>query len=109
MIKSNFIFVALLLLFLMQNLNAATYYVDNNEGNDGKIGRTPLTAWKSISKVNSTGFKSGDTISFKCGGRFSDAILYPPIDYLTFNSYGIGARPIIDGQGIQRCIDLIKT
>ncbi|MDR3681626.1 MAG: hypothetical protein P4L41_16780, partial [Flavipsychrobacter sp.] len=90
----------------MGNLNATTYYVDNDKGNDLNSGTTPLSAWKTISKVNSKGFNSGDTVSFKCNERFTGATLTPSIDNLVFNSYGTGSRPVIDGGSARECMEL---
>jgi hypothetical protein len=108
MVKPIYILTVLLILLFNPNLNSTTYYVDNSGGNDANSGKSPDEAWNSISKVNSKSFSSGDTISFKCGDRLTDATLFPPINNLTFNSYGTGSRPIIDGQSLNRCVDLIK-
>jgi hypothetical protein len=106
MIKTIYFFGALFLLLCVSNLSAATYYVDNDGGNDANSGISPLSAWKTISKVNSKGFNSGDTISFKCNQRFTGATLTPNRDNLVFNSYGSGARPVIDGQSARVCMEI---
>jgi hypothetical protein len=82
--------------------------VANSGGNDANSGTSPSTAWNTISKVNSKAFNSGDIISFKCGDRFSDATLIPPISFLTFNSYGSGSRPVIDGLSSRKCVDMLN-
>jgi hypothetical protein len=106
MFKSIFSGGATILLLFISNLNATTYYVDNSGGNDGNSGTSISTAWNSISKVNSASFNSGDIISFKCGDRFTDATLTPHSDGLSFNNYGTGARPVIDGQSSTFCAKL---
>jgi hypothetical protein len=106
MLKSIFSFAALISLMLMGNLRATTYYVDNNTGNDGNSGKSTTLAWKTLNKVNGFSFASGDTISLKCGSRFYTT-LSPQRNNLLFNSYGTGSKPVIDGQGMQYCVDLI--
>jgi hypothetical protein len=108
MIKTVYILIILLILLFVVSIKATTYYVDNTGGNDANSGKSPETAWNSIAKVNASSFTPGDIVSFKCGDRFTDATLLPPINNLTFNSYGSGARPIIDCQSTGRCVDLIK-
>ncbi|MCL2043140.1 MAG: hypothetical protein FWG89_03275 [Treponema sp.] len=39
-----------------------TYYVDAERGNDSNDGRTPITAWRTLEKVNNTVFQPGDHI-----------------------------------------------
>jgi hypothetical protein len=106
--RSIFISSVLILFLFLGNINATTYYVANSGGNDANSGTSASTAWKSISKVNSKSFNSGDIISFQCGDRFSDATLVPPTNYLTFNSYGSGPRPVIDGQSSRICVDMLR-
>jgi hypothetical protein len=103
MIKSIFFFT--LILVLMGNLRAATYYIDSENGNDGLSGTSISKAWKSLEKVNSFSFKSGDTISLKAGSRFITSQPIYSKNNLIFNSYGIGARPIIDANKDHDCVD----
>lgn len=105
MIKPNLLAIALFLLICMGNLSATTYYVDNAGGDDGNSGTSITSAWSSLSKVNSFGFNSGDTVSFKCGDRFSGVTITGKSN-ITFNSYGSGPRPVIDGQGAMDCFYL---
>ena len=89
--------LVLVLLFLfIGNLNAGRYYVNSISGNNYNSGLDTSHAWQSIAKVDSFSFGTNDTISFKCGQRFSGYTLTPPRDNLTFNSYGTGEKPIID-------------
>ena len=83
-----------------------TYYVDSSVGNDNNDGLSPSTAWQTINKINNFVFVSMDTISFKCGDRFAGYTLIPNNDSLTFNSYGSGDKPIIDGQGTMNCVTM---
>ena len=102
--KPVFILTFLLLLF-EGSLNATTYYVNNMGGNDGNSGTSESAAWNSLSKVNSFGFNSGDIVSFKCGDRFSGTTISGKSN-ITFNSYGSGDRPVIDGESSIKCINL---
>jgi hypothetical protein len=92
----------------MSNINAATYYVDNIVGNDGNTGLSTSAPWKTLAKVNGFTFVSGDIVSFKCGGRFSGATLKGQSN-ITYNSYGTGAKPVIDGQNSLVCMEISGT
>src|SRR5664280_2623393 len=98
MFKANLLGIALFLLIFMGKLGATNYYVDNGGGNDNNSGTSESAAWNSLFKVNSFGFNSGDVVSFKCGDRFSGIITNK--SDITFNSYGTGARPVIDAAGV---------
>jgi hypothetical protein len=105
MLKSALFLATLCLLLFTSNLYSATYYVDNGAGNDGNSGLSTSLAWKTLAKVQSKTFASGDIVSFKCGGRFSGSTITGKSN-ITFNSYGTGARPVIDGQSVSICFDL---
>jgi tetratricopeptide (TPR) repeat protein len=101
--KKIILLIGLLLLF-MGNLYATRYYVNYDGGSDDSLGTSPSAAWKTLTRVNATNFSNDDTISFKCGQRFTGIPLKPlssgtlghPI---VFNNYGTGARPVIDRNG----------
>ena len=44
---------------------SADYYFDSVNGNDNNNGSTPTTAWRSVSKFNSTNFPAGTIIAFR--------------------------------------------
>jgi len=73
------------------------YYVSPS-GDDANDGLSPLTAWKTIAKVNSFTFAGGDTILFEGGKVFNDAILHCKSgtagNRITYGSYG-GSRATI--------------
>ena len=83
---------------------AAIYYVDSVSGSDGYSGLSPETAWRTLAKVNSVSFAPADNILFKSGCAWSGQ-LWPkgsgadsaPI---VIASYGGGAKPIINGDGV---------
>ncbi len=88
------------------NVFGRNFYVDPSSGNDNNSGLSPSSAWKTINKINSFAFSAGDTISFKCGERFFGYTLTPGRDSLTFNSYGSGDKPVIDGLGSMNCLNM---
>jgi hypothetical protein len=94
-------FIIILLIIFASNLSANRYYVDPDHGNDSDSGKTETTAWQTLDNVNGplVPFNENDTISFKCGTRIIGQTLLPPSNYLVFNSYGIGDRPVIDRNG----------
>ncbi|MFF3445462.1 carboxypeptidase regulatory-like domain-containing protein [Streptosporangium sp. NPDC002721] len=80
-----------------------TFYVDATGGNDTASGLSETSAWKNLSKVNSTTFQPGDRILLRAGRTWSGQ-LWPrgsgqsgaPI---TVDRYGEGAKPRINGAG----------
>ncbi|MBM9513111.1 right-handed parallel beta-helix repeat-containing protein [Desulfogranum marinum] len=89
----------------IQTCTGATYYVSNN-GSDAADGLTPGTAWKTISKVNSSSFLSpGDCVLFNRGHTWNEQLVIPSSGniaggYITFGVYGSGAKPLLDGSGV---------
>jgi hypothetical protein len=59
---------------IISDAQAATYYVDGTNGNDGNSGLSPSTPWKTIAKVNASNFNPGGEIFFK-DGRFGEGNL----------------------------------
>jgi len=74
------------------------YYVDFTGGIDANNGLTPVTAWKTIAKVNAIVFSAGSRILFKTGETWAEKLTIPASN-LYFGSYGGGAQPIITGSG----------
>lgn len=87
------------------------YYVDATNGSDTADGRTPQTAWKTVSKVNREGFyrgpntprliDGGDQVLFKRGEKWTNTNvpLIPASDssgsYVTYGAYGQGDKPVL--------------
>lgn len=65
---------------------AITYYVDPS-GSDSNSGTSIASPWKTLSKVSSTTFTSGDKILFKSGGVWDET--------LTLNGSGSINQPIV--------------
>ena len=68
------------------------YYV-SNKGNDKNDGLSPKTAWATLSKVNSYGFKEGDAVLFERGGFWRGSI--NARSGVTYTAYGKGHKPKI--------------
>lgn len=66
------VFFLVMILPLPNLVSAATYYV-KPDGNDSLSGQRDSTAWKTVAKVNSYKFATGDDVYFKCGGTYSVA------------------------------------
>lgn len=98
----NIIFVFLIFIWVVCS-SAHIYYVDADSGNDTNSGISPLRAWATLNKVNSTLFTAGDQILFKAGTRYTGQ-LEPKgsgTDQLpiVISQYGSGEKPAIDGFG----------
>lgn len=79
--------------------SAATYYIDNTNGDDNNSGISENFPWKTMGMANGGNFLSGDNILFKRGGIWRD-ILAPLSNgsegnYITFGAYGSGNKPKI--------------
>jgi hypothetical protein len=90
---------SILLIFLSISLNAKTYYVDAS-GNDNNSGLSPVSAWKTLSKVNKATFFAGDSILFKRGCLWRE-VLFPKGGTATqkifYGAYGSGRMPALWG------------
>jgi hypothetical protein len=80
-----------------------TYYVDCGEGDDSNSGMSPGEAWRTLDKINSIVFASGDRILFRAGQAWSGC-LQPsgsgePDAPIRLHAFGDGAKPLINGAG----------
>lgn len=110
--------MAMLMLALLAGpAAAATYYVDSAAGDDNASGQSEKLAWKSLAAVNARAFKPGDTILFKCGGRWtgqlapqgSGALVNGKPCLITIDRYGEGPLPRIDGEGVLPAAVVLKN
>src|SRR3990172_553300 len=107
-------FVSISSLLFCGSLSAqsTSYYVDSEHGTDSNNGLEVGSAWKSLSRINSTNFHPGDTIYFRAGSSWN-GMLMPngnggvnrPI---VINSYGRGRKPRIIGDGGAAAVMLRK-
>ena len=80
-----------------------TFYVDSVNGSDAGSGLFEAEAWKSVERANASTFGPGDSLLFKCGGRY-EGMLVPKGNGakgnpVTIGAYGEGDAPVIDGCG----------
>jgi hypothetical protein len=105
--KIIIVFITLLfLLAFAPTLFSATYYVDATNGNDSRTGFSETMAWKTIAKVNRSGFKPGDQILFKRGDVWREQLTVPSSGSdglpITFGAFGSSADalPVINGANL---------
>ena len=84
-----------------------TYYV-SAAGSDSNTGTSSSTPWKSLSKVNSTVLRSGDTVRFRRGDTWTGGLVANQSGAaaapITLNGYGAGNAPTITGGISGNCI-----
>ncbi len=73
--------------------NATVYYISPN-GNNANDGKTPETAWKTLTKLKND-FASGTYICFERGGLWRGQITAQK--GVTYTAYGVGEKPKIYG------------
>ena len=96
--------LTILLLLIGLAGNATNYYIKTN-GSDNAAGKSDLTAWGTITKVNTEWlagtFAPGDSILFNKGDAFYGTIVVKESgglgNAITISSYGLGEKPIITG------------
>lgn len=113
---------AFLILFLAIFLSVSlmgygTAYFVKNGGNDAASGLDDANAWETLDKVRTTGFNPADIISFKRNDTWTcdaDTTLWITSngdggDQITYNAYGTGVKPIIDGNSANNyCVHSTK-
>jgi hypothetical protein len=92
------------LFFLSSVLLAHTYYIDATSGNDSNDGRSVVSAWQTLTKVNGTTFVAGDTILFKSGltwtGQLKPRGSGTSGNPIIIDKYNGTAKPIVNGNGV---------
>lgn len=84
------------------NCYATTYYVSNS-GSDVASGTSQVTAWQSVSKINSlqSSFVAGDSILFQSGNTWNERLVITSSgtqsNPIYVGSYGSGTPPLITG------------
>lgn len=109
--KKVFILITLLCstLYVFGN----TYYVDNKNGNDNFDGLSKNKAWQTLTRVNNSTFKPGDSVLFHRGGIWSGQLVPSgsgsPAMAIVFSAYGAGTLPEIKAGGHFKDAVLIKN
>ena len=106
------IFILICLVLSTYPLFATNYYISNN-GNDNNNGTSREKAWKTISKVNSTTFKAGDSILFERGGTWREELVIKNSgnaqNFIVYSAYGTGNRPRILGSNRSETWSLVQS
>ena len=93
--------------------SADTYYVDSISGSDRRAGLSPESAWKSLSKVDTTSFSPGDSILLKSGQTFAGTLKPEgsgtPDNPIVVGKYVVHTRPVIEGRGKRASVHLINN
>jgi len=74
-----------------RDIAGITYYV-SNDGNDANDGRTPQTAWQTVTKVNEAVLRPGDCVRFRRGDLFRGVRVDCKAG-VTYTAYGEGEKP----------------
>lgn len=87
-----------------ENQPKNVFYVDSINGNDSFSGNSENSAWKTFQNINNHVFNPKDTIYLKKGSVFYDSLFISSSGlqekYITFDSYGTGNNPEINGSVI---------
>jgi parallel beta-helix repeat protein len=70
-----------------------TYYVDPS-GSDSANGLTPATAFQTVSKVSGLSLTPGQSVGFKRGGQWREALTVK--NGVSYGAYSTGADPILN-------------
>lgn len=88
----TWVFLLVALLPVGTELNAATYYVACDIGDDANEGLSELRAWKSATNVSRFKFMNGDKILFKRGCTWEDVSI-KIMESIDFGAYGDASTP----------------
>lgn len=107
MMKSSKVKTILMILLLdMVGIIGAfsdTYYVDSQNGNNQNSGLSIDNAWATLGIVKDKSFSAGDSILLKRGSIFTNFLVIPEdgtqSNPIYIGDYGIGNKPILDGNG----------
>ena len=100
--KITVLLFSLLLFIIKLSAQNTNYYIDSINGNDANTGKSPTSAWQTLTKVNTTTFKAGDSVLFSCGSSWSGTTLHPlgsgvAGNPIVISKYGTGNLPQING------------
>ena len=74
-----------------------TYYIDSENGNDAYTGKTGVSPWRSLSKIEKSNLYPGDTVRFKRGSKFTGTLHITasgnPENFITLSDYGDDQLP----------------
>ena len=98
--KHTYFLVTIALFWFSAFVSATTYYIDSTNGLTTNNGKSPESAWKTLSNINTQTFNPGDSILFKSGcewtGRLRPQGSGLPNLPICIDKYGSGALPKIN-------------
>ncbi len=110
--RQLFMFTILLTAFNC-SLFATTYYIDSKDGLDSNSGLSIMDPWNSLEKVNNSDFLPGDSILFKKNSTWSGGLDISSAgtagNPIVFSAYGLGAKPLINGNGLIQSTIFIRN
>lgn len=78
------------------------YFVDSVNGSDANCGKSRQSAFKTVEKINGILLHGGDKVLFKAGQEYPGCLIPKRADddgLVIFDRYGVGAKPVIVGDG----------
>ena len=85
-------------------VQGANYYVDSSKGDDANNGLSEASPWKTLAKINSSKFATGDIILLRRGATWREQLNFPssgsPGAPIVIGSYGSGEIPVISGADV---------
>ncbi len=107
------ILLLLTILFGCSSLDSYNIYIDSAEGDDKNSGNSKQSAWATLVNLDKTKLKPGTTIHLKANSEFNGFIEInnSGIDGnpIILKSYGIGNKPIINGNGEKKHTILLNN
>lgn len=82
--------------------DSTVYYISPN-GNDNDDGRSPATAWKTITRLKAAKLAYGNYVCFERGGMWRGRIMAQP--GVTYTAYGEGPKPEFRGSAYDGAVD----
>ena len=80
------------------------YYIDAVDGNDANDGKTPQTAWKTLTKLNSITVNAGNKLLFRTGQTWQGQLEIKnngtAENPIVIGKYGEGNNPVISAVGL---------
>jgi len=94
-------------------INATSYYIDPDAGNNGNHGTSAEFPWASFNNLSYIVLLPGDQILLKAGTKINEPLSLKNIQgtansYITIKTYGKGNRAIIDGNGAEAAIYMLN-
>ena len=88
----------------------STHYYVSALGSDNNVGTSPASPWQSLRKINETGFRPGDSISFRKGDEWVGTVTLnesgTSASAIKLDSYGNGSLPTVTTREGENCFEL---